>query len=87
SKKLRFVSATNATETAYLEVPGDTPCRACSVLTLFKDTLLNSGCIEVGGDDDDGDKACRCDDDHGEFFFSNGAVVHFYFANHDEDKR
>lgn len=29
----------------------------------------------------------RCDDDHGEFFFSNGAVVHFYFADHDEDKR
>ncbi|CAM9228701.1 unnamed protein product [Ectocarpus sp. 13 AM-2016] len=86
SKKLRFVSATNATETAYLEVPGDTPCRACSVWTLFKDTLLNSGCIGGGGGEHDGDEACRCDDDHGEFFFSNGAVVHFYFANHDEDK-
>ena len=23
----------------------------------------------------------RCDDDHGEFFFSNGAVAHFFFAN------
>lgn len=23
----------------------------------------------------------RCDDDHGEFLFSNGAVAHFYFAN------
>lgn len=29
----------------------------------------------------------RCDDDNGEVFFSNGAVVHFYFANRDEDKR
>lgn len=53
------MSATNATETAYLEVPGDAPCRACSVWGVFKDTLLDSGCIGVGGGDDDGDEACR----------------------------
>eukprot|EP00903_Cladosiphon_okamuranus_P013058 g12180.t1 len=26
-------------------------------------------------------EAERCDDDHSEFFFSNGAVAHFFFAN------
>ncbi|CAN0284373.1 unnamed protein product, partial [Ectocarpus fasciculatus] len=86
TKKVRFVSA-NATNTSYLEVPGDTPCRACWVQHGFKDTLLKSGCIGGGGGvDHGGEEACRCDDDRGEFFFSNGAVMHFYFANRDEDK-
>lgn len=56
---MRFVSYTNATETAYLEVPGDAPCRACWVRTVFQDTLLESGCIGGGDGDDDGDEACR----------------------------
>lgn len=28
----------------------------------------------------------RCKDDTGEFNFKNGAALHYYFANHEEDK-
>ncbi|CAB1116984.1 unnamed protein product [Ectocarpus sp. CCAP 1310/34] len=60
-------------------IHGNAQCRAC---TGFDQQQVDYGCL----DQDVRDDACRCDDDHAEYLFQNGAVVHYYFAGTDPKK-
>lgn len=60
-------------------VQGDAVCREC---WGGRDVLRDRGCIS----EDDEKEGCRCNDDHAEFKFENGAVVHYFFANTEASK-
>ncbi|CAM9224832.1 unnamed protein product [Scytosiphon promiscuus] len=66
---------------SYRTVEGSAQCRSCAP---FNDELVDYECLSEG---DAHGEACRCSDDISEFVFSNGAVLHYYFANRQKDKR
>lgn len=64
-------------------VDADMQCRSCSndetTVTDLQRILLEHQCMTESD-------TCRCGDSRGEFFFENGAVVHYTFSHTQENK-
>lgn len=64
----------------YASVKGDAQCRSCAP---YDDELVEYGCLsesEARGE------ACTCSDGTSEYYFANGAILHYQFAGGQENK-
>jgi len=67
-----------------IDVDPERQCRSCGYPgrgdnELLKDQLIGNKCMDI-------DDVCNCNDDRGEYVFSNGAEIHFHTAHIESNK-
>jgi len=66
----------------YREVPGGEQCRSCRTVANIADEFFEDGC----GPTKNTDSGCMCMDSTAQFYFKNGAEMHYTFSGNYENK-